>query len=161
MSKKTIVFLVLLFSAPVIIYLLVPSDKSRIRKLFGEGAAAVEEKKPDDVMGKVSFNYTDEHGLTYLYLRKVFERLFRDADHIKVEYDVKDIEVNGDSATADLDVRVTAGRGQDTGYIAGDASRPLHIKFSLGKEHMKWMVDRTDGLPPGLSPAGRGIGGLK
>jgi hypothetical protein len=150
MSRKTVIFLILLFAAPVIIYLLFPSDKSRIRKLFREGAAAVEAKKTEDVMAKVSFNYTDEHGLTYLYLKKVFERVFGQMDDIKVEYTIKDIEVSGDSATADLDIRLIAGRGQETGYIAGDAARPLHIKFFLDKEHMKWLVVKTEGLPPGL-----------
>ncbi len=147
MSRKSVIFLILLFSAPVIIYLLFPSDKSRIRTLFREGAAAVEAKKLDDVMAKVSFNYTDEHGLTYLYLRKIFERVFGRLDDMKVDYDIKDIEVNGDSATADLDVRVTARRGQETGYVAGDASSPLHVKFFLDKEHMKWLIARTEGLP--------------
>jgi preprotein translocase subunit SecG len=53
MSRKTIIFLILLFAAPVIIYLLFPSDKSNISKLFGQGAAAVEAKKTEDVMAKV------------------------------------------------------------------------------------------------------------
>jgi hypothetical protein len=150
MSRKTVIFLILLLAAPVIIYLLFPSDKSRIRKLFREGAAAVETKKTEDVMAKVSFSYTDEQGLTYLYLKKVFERVFGQMDDIKVEYTIKDIEVSGDSATADLDIRVTAGRGQQTGYVAGDAARPLHIKFFLDKEHLKWLVVKTEGLPQGL-----------
>jgi hypothetical protein len=148
--RKTIIFLVLLFAAPVIIYLLFPSDKSRIRKLFREGAAAVEAKKTEDVMAKVSFSYADEHGLTYLYLQKVFERVFAQMDNMKVEYDIKDIDISGDSATADLDIRVIAGRGQETGYVAGDAAKPLHIKFFLEKEHMKWLVAKTEGLPQGL-----------
>jgi hypothetical protein len=147
MSKKTVILLLLLFSAPVIIYLLFPSDKSRIRKLFRQGASAVEAKKTEDVMAKVSFNYTDEHGLSYLYLKKVFEKVFSGMDDIKVDYDIKDIEVSGDTATADLDIRVTASRGQEAGYIAGDAERPLHIKFFLDKEHMKWLVVKTEGLP--------------
>jgi ketosteroid isomerase-like protein len=147
MSKKTVILLFLLFSAPLVIYLLFPSDKSRIRKLFKEGAAAVEAKKTEDVMSKVSFNYTDEHGLSYLYLQKVFERVFREMDDIKVDYDIRDIEVSGDTATADVDIRVTARRGQETGYVAGDASSPLRIKFFLDKEHLRWLVVKTEGLP--------------
>jgi hypothetical protein len=150
MSRKTVILLILLFAAPVIIYLLFPSDKSRIRKLFSEGAAAVEAKKTGDVMAKVSFNYADEHGLSYLYLQKVFERVFGELNDIKVEYDIKDIEIRGDRATAGLDIRVTASRGQETGYVAGDAARPLHIKFFLDKEHMKWLVVKTEGLPQEL-----------
>jgi hypothetical protein len=150
MSRKTVIFLILLFAAPVIIYLLFPSDKSRIRKLFREGAAAVEAKKTEDVMAKVSFNYTDGQGLTYLYLKKVFEGVFGQMDDIKVEYDIKDIEVSGDSATADLDIRVIAASGRETGYVVGDAGRPLHITFFLDKERLKWLVVKTEGLPGGL-----------
>jgi hypothetical protein len=147
MSRKTIVLLVLLFSAPVVIYLLLPSDKSRIRTLFREGAAAVEAKKLDDVMAKVSFSYSDEHGLTYFSLRKVFERIFSEMRRIKVEYQIKDIAIDGDRATADLDVKATVAGRQGPGYIGGDDPQEFHITFFLDKEHMKWLVVGTEGLP--------------
>jgi hypothetical protein len=64
MSKKTVMSLAVLILSPLIIYFLWPSDESRIKKLFREGAKAIELEKIDDVMSKVSFNYTDDHGLT-------------------------------------------------------------------------------------------------
>jgi hypothetical protein len=147
MSKKSVALLTLFFIAPVIIYFLWPSDEARIRTLFREGAKAIEEQKIADVMSKVSFSYTDEHGLSYLYLEKLMERAFGEVKDIRIEYDIKKIDIRDDSATADVDVRVAATRGADTGYMLGDAAKPLHIRFTLDKERTKWLISRTEGLP--------------
>ncbi|MEJ2684545.1 MAG: hypothetical protein P8Z71_09140 [Candidatus Sulfobium sp.] len=147
MSKKSIALLTLLFVAPVLVYFLWPSDEARIRTLFRDGARAIEKQNIDDVMSKVSFNYTDEHGLSYLYLKKLMERAFHEVKDIRVDYEIKKIEIKGDSATADVDVTVVATRGTDTGYILGNAARPLLIRFILDKERMKWLINRTEGLP--------------
>ncbi len=150
MSRKTIAFLILLFAAPVVVYLLWPSDESRIRKLFREGAKAAEEKRLDDIMSNVSFNYSDEHGLTYLFLKEGLGRIFRELDGIKVEYEIAGIDIRDGNATAEVDLRAIASRGQETGYVAGDAARPLHMKFFLEKERTKWLVVKTEGLPAGF-----------
>jgi hypothetical protein len=147
MSKKMIASLILLFAAPLIIYLIWPTEESRIRKLFREGAAAFEARKMEDVMAKVSFNYTDEHGLSYLYLKDGGARLLKQMDEIKIEYEIKEIGVKEDKAVVAVDVRVIAGRGKDAGYVAGDAAKPLSMKFHLEKERTKWLVVKTEGLP--------------
>ncbi len=147
MSKKSVALLTLFFIAPVIIYFLWPSDEARIRTLFREGAKAIEEQKIDDVMSKVSFSYTGEHGLSYLYLKKLMERAFGEVKDIRIEYGIKKIDIRDDSATVDVDVRVVATRGADTGYMLGDAAKPLHIRFSLDKERTKWLISGTEGLP--------------
>ena len=147
MSRKTIIFLVILIICPVIVYLLWPSDESRIRKLFREGAKAVEQEKIDEVMAKVSFNYTDEYGLSYLFIKEGMAKLFQNMDNLKVEYEITRIEVKDKAAVADLDVRVLATHGSDTGYIAGDLAKPFHMKFSLEKERTTWLVTKTEGLP--------------
>jgi len=147
MSRKTIIFLVILIISPVIVYFLWPSDESRIKKLFREGAKAVEQEKIDEVMAKVSFNYADEYGLTYLFIREGMTRLFQNMDNIKVEYEITRIEIKDKTATAELAVRVLATHGSDTGYIAGDLAKPLHMKFSLDKERTTWLVIKTEGLP--------------
>ncbi len=147
MSRKMIVFLVLIFSAPLLYYFLWPSDEKRIRRLFSEGAAAIEAKKVEDVMSKVSFNYTDEHGLSYLFLKQGATQLFQKLDAIGVKYVINSIDVKDEKASVAVGVRVIAGRGQDRGYIAGDAANPLQMKFYLEKERSKWLVVRTEGLP--------------
>jgi len=147
MSKKTVIFLVILILAPVIIYFLWPSDESRIRKLFREGAKAIEQEKIDEVMSRVSFNYTDERGLSYLTVKEGMARVFQQMSGIKIEHEIKNITVKDSSATADLDIRVIASRGQETGYAVGDAAEPAHIKFYLEKERAKWLVSKTEGMP--------------
>jgi len=150
MSRKTIISLVILIISPVIIYFLWPSDENRIRKLFREGAKAVEQEKIDEVMAKVSFNYADEKGLTYLFIKEGMTKLFQNMENLKVEYEITRIEIKEKAALTELDVRVLATRGSDTGYIAGDLSKPFHMKFSLEKERTTWLVTKTEGLPLNL-----------
>lgn len=146
MSKKTIISLALLILAPVIIYFLWPSDESRIKKLFREGAKAIEQEKIDDVMSKVSFTYTDKQGLAYITIKEGMSRVFQQMSGIKIEYEIKTISVKGTAATADLDLRVIASYGADTGYVVGDAAEPAHMKFFLEKERTTWLVAKTEGL---------------
>ncbi|MBI5100651.1 MAG: hypothetical protein HZB33_02260 [Nitrospirae bacterium] len=147
MSRKMTAFLIFLFAAPIVVYLIWPSDESRIRKLFREGAAAVHARKTEDVMAKVSFNFTDEHGLSYLYLKEGLARLFTRFPDLRVDYTIRNIEVRKDGAAVEVEVRVIAGRGPEAGYIAGDAADPLKMKFHLEKDRTTWMVVRTEGLP--------------
>ena len=147
MSKKTVISIAVLILSPLIIYFLWPSDENRIRKLFREGAHAIEQEKTDDVMSRVSFNYTDDQGLAYITIKEGLGRVFKQMSGIKINYEIKNITIKDMTATADLDIRVIASYGQDTGYAVGDASKPAHMKFFLEKERAKWLVVRTEGLP--------------
>jgi hypothetical protein len=146
MSKKSIAFLVLLIISPVIIYLLWPSDESRIKKLFREGARAVEARNVEDVMSKVSFNYSDEHGLSYITLKQAVERTLKQMSGIQVEYEIKKIEIKDEKGVAAVDLRVIATLGKETGYVVGDAPKPAHLTFSLEKERTRWLVTKVEGL---------------
>ena len=137
MSKKTIALLFLLILTPIILYLLWPSDESRIKKLFKEGSKAIEKEDLDGVMSKVSFNYSDEYGLTSLYLKESIKSVFKQMSDIKVEYENLNIKVNDKIAKADMDVRIIATIGNETGYIFGDLPKPVHLKFTLEKERTK------------------------
>jgi hypothetical protein len=146
MSKKSIALLMLLIISPVIIYFIWPTDENRIRKLFKEGAKAVEARKVDDVMSKVSYNYTDLHGLSYIALKQGMEREFQAMSNIRIEYDITQLEVRDKAATAEMDVRVIASYGADTGYVVGDAARPAHLIFSLEKGPTGWLISSCGGL---------------
>jgi hypothetical protein len=98
-------------------------------------------------MSKVSFNYTDDHGLTYLFIKKEMENFLKQMDGIKIEYEIKTITIKDRTAAADLDIRVIASYGQDAGYAVGDAATPAHVKFFLEKERAKWLVIKNEGLP--------------
>ena len=147
MSKKTVISLAILILFPLIIYFLWPSDESRIRKLFREGAHAIEQEKTDDVMSWVSFNYRDDQGFAYITIKEGMGRVFQQMSGIKIDYEIKNMTIKDRTATADLYIRVTASYGQDTGYVLGDAAKPAHMKFFLEKERAKWLVNRTEGLP--------------
>jgi hypothetical protein len=147
LSKKLIAVLFIFFALPIILYFLWPSDENRIKKLFKEGSQAMEKEELDAVMSKVSFNYRDEYGLTYLYVKELMKSVFQRMNDIKIEYENLDIKVNDKNATADMDVRILATIGNDTGYIFGDLSKPVHLKFTLEKERAKWLVIKTEGLP--------------
>ena len=160
MNKKLIVGLILLSALIFTVYLLWPSDESRIKKLFKEGAAALESRDLDGIIAKISFNYRDDYGMTYLSLKEALKREVEKLSDIYVEYGDLEIKVfkNGksqgeqipsaasDMATAELNVRVIATVGSDTGYILGDVKSPLHLKFTLGKERMKWLIIKTEGF---------------
>jgi hypothetical protein len=147
MSKKSIALLFILIAAPLIIYLIWPSDESRIKKLFREGAHAVEKEDLDAAMSKVSYNYRDEYGLTYLYMKELMKSAFQRMKDINVEYENLKININDRTATADMDVRIIATIGDNTGYIMGDLPNPVHLKFTLEKQRTTWMVTKLEGLP--------------
>ena len=147
MSRKSLILLSILFTLSLTIYLSWPSDESRIKKLFKEGSKAIEKEELDAVMSKVSFNYRDEYGMTYLYIKELMKSVFQRMDDIKIEYENLSIKVNNKVATADMDVRIIATMGNDTGYILGDLDKPAHLKFTLERERVKWLVIKTEGLP--------------
>ena len=147
MNKKIIGFLLLIAAGIMIYIFFFPSDESRIKKLFREGSLAIEKEDIDAVMSKVSYNYRDEYGLTYLYIRESMKSVFQRLKDIKVEYENLKIVVHDKTAEADMDVRIVATIGNETGYIFGDMPDPVHLRFTLEKERTKWLVTKTDGLP--------------
>ena len=160
MNKKLFIGLLFLLLLVSVLYLLWPSDEARIRKLFKEGAGAVESRDIDGVMSKVSFAYRDDYGVTYLYLKEILKREFDRLSDIQVEYGelkIKIIKKGGpgeerpspdapDMAVAEMDIRVVATAGTETGYILGDVKTPVHIRFTLEKERMKWFIVKSEGI---------------
>jgi hypothetical protein len=131
---------------PLAVYLLWPSDESRIKKVFREGARSIEKKDLEGVMGKVSFNYSDDYGLTYLYIKQSMKNVFQQMNDIGIEYENLKVTIADTAATAEMDVRVIATSGNDTGYIVGDLAKPAHLKFTLGKERTNWLITKTEGI---------------
>ncbi len=155
MNRKLTGAALLLLVGLLALYLLWPTDESRIRKLFKEGARAVESRDLDGVMAEVSFNYRDEYGMTYLYLKETLKREFQRLSDISVESGAPKIQVGEDRATAELDVRVIATEGNETGYFIGDARAPLHLRFTLEKERAKWQIVKTEKLGESAAPGSR------
>ncbi|MGD1075075.1 MAG: hypothetical protein ABR903_03215 [Thermodesulfovibrionales bacterium] len=125
-------------------YLLWPSNESRIRKLFNEGAAALERKDLDTVMSKISYNYQDDYGMTYLYLKEALKKEFANLSDINVEYEDVKLQIRDNAATAELNLRITATSGNETGYILGDIKTPLSLRFTLEKARSKWLITKAE-----------------
>lgn len=154
MSKKSVALLFLLMLSPVLIYVFWPTEEAKIRKLIREAAGAVEAEDVEGVMSKISYNYQDERGLSYLVIKKSLEQRFQFYSDIEVEYDNVKIEVNEDKteATAALDLRVIATFGQsDRGYVFGDIQNPARPKLLLKKGGAlnRWLVMETSGIIEG------------
>ncbi len=146
MSKKTLFLIVLFIAVPLGIYFFLPTDEAKIRTLFKESARAVEKEDLEAVMKAVSLTYRDDHGMTYLYVKEVFRRLFQQFDGIEVRYGRMHIDVREKTARAEIEIRVIALFGPEKGYLAGSMTEPLHPTFTLGKERMSWKVTGTEGL---------------
>jgi len=160
MNKKLFTGLLSVLLLVSVLYLLWPSDEARIRKLFKEGAGAVESRDLDGVMSKVSFAYRDDYGVTYLYLKEILKREFDRLSDIQVEYGELKIQIikkggpgeerlspnTPDMAVAELDIRVVATAGTETGYLLGDVKTPIHMRFTLEKERMNWLIVKAEGI---------------
>lgn len=147
--KKSTVIILLIFASLVALYFLWPSDENRIRKLFGEGAKALESRNLDGVMEKISFNYRDDYGLTYLSLKGILKEEFGRFSDVKVEYSGLRVQIfkgaNSKTASVWMDVRVIATGRNETGYIVGDVRDPAHLRFTLMKERTKWLIVKAEG----------------
>jgi hypothetical protein len=146
-KKKSLLIFHILFALVFLTYLLWPTDESRIKKLFKEGAEAIEREDLDTVMSKVSFNYRDDYGQTFLSIKESMRSVFKQMSDIKITRENLAIKINDKTATGDLDVRIIATIGNNTGYVMGDLRKPVHLRFTLEKEKMKWLITKTEGLP--------------
>lgn len=160
MSKKLAIGLLSLTVVVTTLFLLWPSDERRIKKLFKEGVTAMESKDLDGIMPKLSYNYRDDYGMTYIYIRETLKREFERLSDIRVEYGDLQIRIFKEEgpgkgpgtgaagrAVAEADVRVLATIGSETGYIVGDPKAPVHLRFMLEKERLNWRVVKTEGFP--------------
>lgn len=146
MRKKLIIIVILCLTLILVVYLVWPSDERQIKRLFKEGENAIESENLESVMSRVSFNYLDDYGMTYLYLKEALKRQFEALSDIDVEYENLKIKDLDGRATAEMDLRVIATIGNERGYIICDIKTPLHIKFTLEKERTKWLIVNTEGF---------------
>ena len=144
MRSKYLIILLLVGIPALAGVLLRPTDESRIQKIFKEGAATMEAKDLEGVMAKVSYRYSDDYGMTYLYLKEKLKSEFGTLSDITVEYEALKIKVSDNNAIAEMDIRVIATLGKETGYIIGDIKEPLRLKVTLEKERMKWLIVKIE-----------------
>ena len=147
MSKKSVLFLAVLLLAPIVLYFLWPSDEARIRRLFREGAQAVESRKVEAVLDKVSFSYADGNGLNYFGLKEMIKAVFAREKEIHVSYKIDRLDISGKTARAELKVNLSRTGGPAADLLPGRQDEPIVMTFTIEKEHGKWLITKTEGLP--------------
>lgn len=140
MNRKSLVIVCLLVCLAGALIVFWPTDERRIRVLLREGIEAVESENIDAVMSRVSFNYRDDHGLTYLTLREWLKAQFQAFTEIDVQEGDLSVSVSGDKATAVLSARVLATEGSMRGYVVGDPKEPARLTFVLARERSRWLI---------------------
>ena len=134
----------LVVAAIIIVIVLFPSDKKRIRKAISACEQAVINENSAALMSLISFNYSDDYGGSYLTLKKRSERLFKTYDDFEFIVDIVGITVNEGEAVADLKLSLIASAGNERGYLFGDAGSHREIRVYLGKEKFGWVIVRLD-----------------
>ncbi len=148
MAKKIFIILSAMAFMIIILLLFSQSDKKRINKLFKEEVKSLETKDVDGVMSGISYNYRDDYGFTYLYIKERLKKEFQRMKDVEIEYENLEIKIDDSrkNAQIEVDVRVIATIDDERGYIIGDIKSPLHLRFHLEKERTKWLIIKTEGL---------------
>ena len=136
--------IILFITAVITVIFLFPSDKKRIRKAIGAVEQAVVNEDVQALMDRVSFNYADEYGGSYLTLKKRAEHLFNTYDDFDVTAIIAGIAIIEEKATVDLEVSLVASSGSERGYLFGNAGGHREIKVFFEKSKLNWMITRLE-----------------
>lgn len=144
MNKKSLILLLAVGIAVFLIWILFPSDETRIKTLITESVAALEREDIDGVMGHIAFGYQDEYGMSYVLLKKNLERQFQLYSDIQVDYEDLMVEVREEGATASMSVLVLATFNGQRGYIIGDLKEAARLVLELVKNPAKkWLITKA------------------
>ena len=136
--------LALVVAAVIIAIVLFPSEKKRIKKVIRTCEQAVINENSKALMSLISFNYSDNHGGSYLTLKNRSKRLYKTYDDFEFIVEIVEITVNEGEAVADLKVSLIASAGNERGYLLGDAEGHQEIKVYFEKEKLGWRIIRLD-----------------
>jgi len=133
---------VMLVLLPMLVYVFWPGAEAQIRKAIKSSIEAAEKGDASGVMANVSLNYHDDHGMSYLYLKKIIENEMGRYSDMKVEIDSLKVRVIGEKAYASLQVRVIAtGPDGSRGYWLGDIDNPFFMELEMKNEKPRgWKV---------------------
>lgn len=151
-SVYTCFFLLAIIAAAVILF---PTEKKRIKKVIDSGRESVIKEDIEGLMETVSFNYSDDHGGSYLQFKKRAELLFKSYDDFDITMDIKRITVDGDRASAGLDVSIIVSEGDERGYLIGDAGAHREISLFFERSTYGWKVEKIEGIAGTSGPGMR------
>lgn len=142
MNYLKFILVIMLVAFPVLVYLLWPGDEEQILKLVNETIAAAEAGDAKGVMEHISLNYHDEHGLSYLILRKMIEKEIERLKGMKVELLKQRVRIIGEKAYVTLEMRVSALRPDGSRwYRLGSGEEPFYADLELKDEKPRgWKV---------------------
>lgn len=144
--KKIALLISIVAVAILVAILLLPNDHKKIENIIKKGRNGIKNENVLKIMSLVSRDYGDKYGFTYGALRNAFIGMFRLMDSIEVQYSIIEINIEGDSATALVDVWVSrklVNGGQD---IIGKKHDPERLKLCFVKLHLKWLVMESEWL---------------
>ena len=133
---------VMLVLLPVLVYIFWPGAEEQIKKAINSSMESAEAGDAKGVMANVSLNYHDDHGMSYLYLKKIIEKEMKRYSDMEVEVVSLKVRVLGEKAYASLQVRVMAtGPDGARGYWLGDIDNPFFMELEMKNEKPRgWKV---------------------
>ncbi|MEK6693040.1 MAG: hypothetical protein AABY44_06405 [Nitrospirota bacterium] len=120
------------------------SEEKRIARVIEAGEKSLEAKDLEGCMKRLSYNYSDEYGLSYLQIKKFLEKFFQEFQEIEIEKEILKIEVKDDEAQASMNIRVIVTIQNQRGYLIGSSESLANIKIDLEKVRTKWLVKRVE-----------------
>ncbi len=114
------------------------SDRQQIQELFIQAERAMEEKSPGRLLRLVADDY-DDGVYTKGELKRQAVAAFRQFRTIRVTPVLRDLQITGDRARAQLEV--------DVWLDAGPAESPLHLalRVELEQQKKRWLVASVGG----------------
>ena len=148
MGHRSHIYFVVVAISILLVYILYPTDKKRIKKVIENSRQAVIAEDIDRLMDVVSFNYRDSYGGTYLLLKKRVETAFHRYDDFEATADVMGVSIEGTQAEASVRMSVIASDadGSNRGYLIGDAEGARDVKIMLDKSRYVWKVIQVEDI---------------
>ncbi|MEK6690812.1 MAG: hypothetical protein AABY78_05875 [Nitrospirota bacterium] len=120
------------------------SEEKKISRVIEAGEKALEAKDLDGCMKRLSYNYSDEYGLSYLQVKKFLERFFHEFQKIDIEKEILNIEVKEKDARVSMNLIIVVTLQEQTGYFLGTHAKPELIKIDLEKVRTNWLVKKVE-----------------
>lgn len=142
--KKALMIISVLIVGMIIVISLLPSEKKRVRKILMKSRDAVIAEDIDALMDNVSFNYSDDHGGSYLQVKNIAEKAFSVYDDFDLLIDIMSMSVDEDRAKAGIKVSMIASDGDTRGYLLGNAGGPQDVQVYFEKGPYEWKIERIE-----------------
>ncbi len=120
------------------------SEEKKISKAIEAGEKALEAKDLDGCMKRLSYNYSDEYGLSYLQVKKFLERFFQEFQKVDIEKEILNIEVKEKDARVSMNLIIIVTLQEQRGYFIGSHAKPELIKIDLEKVRTNWLVKKVE-----------------